>query len=145
MRSLNCFVRFGLRNELTGPILQRRVAALLAAPFRRVALLTPALLLAACGSSSEPEPITCDAFERCHGSEITTNRLLCPNRIDDPSCGAAYRKWLECYSSNCSQDAAADAGQDPCDMVLEQWRLCSTSRDSEAATSTDPPRTPTAI
>ena len=91
---------------------------------RRVALLTLALVLSACGLSSEATPITCDAFERCDGSEITINRLRCPDRIDDPSCGMAYREWLECYSSNCSADAAAEAGQDACDALLVKWQLC---------------------
>ena len=102
--------------------------------FRCSALLTLPVFLWACGSESEPPPpITCDAFEQCLGSDVTVNRLRCPDRIDDPDCGTVYRKWLECYSTHCSPEAGAEAGRDPCDALLEDWQLCNATHPSDAA------------
>ena len=87
------------------------------------ALLASTVLILGCSSSSssQSKQVTCDIIKNCDPTGVSLEAGLCPARISDPHCASAYKTWLQCEYSDCT-DAGATAST--CSSQLDAWRLC---------------------
>lgn len=99
-----------------------------------------ALLLFGCSEEKrEPGAFVCESRIQCPNQREAAPLDECNDAAFEPTCGASYRAYFECFSRNHVCDGRGqldpDASAARCSKQLEEWTVC-TSGDTGAPVDT---------